>query len=259
MKQNKLSNTQNKSLAIGVFDSGLGGVSVLNSIREIMPNENIIYYGDSAFAPYGTKDLDDVRTRVFNIVDELLDRGIKALVIACNTATSVCANLLREKYDIPILGLEPALKPAIESNKKNIIVLATQITIREKKFANLLNKYKDGANIYKFAATKLVDIVENDKISDASVKWSLEDFLFQQDIKKIDAVVLGCTHFIFAKEEISRLIPNAEIFDGNKGVSSYLKTILEKTEMLNSSQSDGETLFLSSDESMIKRFKKYAR
>ncbi len=247
---------RNKS--IGVFDSGLGGVSVLNTIREKMPNENLIYYGDSAYNPYGIRDLDFVRDRVFTVVEELLDRGIKALVIACNTATSATAHLLREKYDIPILGLEPALKPAIDGNKKNIIVLATEITLKEKKFDTLMKRFEDKANITRVPASELVNIVENDIISQDSVNKVLDSLFKSNDISNVDAIVLGCTHFIFAKEEISKYIPNAKIYDGNIGVTNNLKRILKKENLLNDSNNP-KTIFLGSDLSTIERFRKYAR
>ncbi len=251
------STTLNSNLAIGVFDSGLGGVSVLNTISELMPNETLIYYGDSAFAPYGLKSSDEVIERVFSIVDELISMGIKALVIACNTATSVAVTLLREKHDIPILGLEPALKPAIDAGKKNVLVLATEVTIREKKFASLSKKFEDKAVIHKVPASKLVDIVESDNISLETVRFALKDALKTETIKDYDAVVLGCTHFIFAKNEIQSLIPKAEIYDGNIGVTEHLGVLLKKNNLLNTGKKR-ETVFLSSDEKMIERFKKYA-
>ncbi len=248
--------TLDSNLSIGVFDSGLGGVSVLNTIGELMPNENLIYYGDSAFAPYGRKSSEAVISRVFDVVDELMARGIKALVIACNTATSVAASLLREKYDIPILGLEPALKPAIDAGHKNVLVLATEITIREEKFAALSKKFEDKALIHKVPASMLVDVVENDKIDLNTVRLALHDALKTDVIADYDAVVLGCTHFIFAKEQVQRLIPNAIIYDGNQGVSEHLKNILKSRKLLNQG-SKKENLFLSSDPLMIERFKKY--
>ncbi len=258
MVNKDLSSGKNLSeLAIGVFDSGLGGVSVLNTISELMPNETLIYYGDSAFAPYGLKSSEDVINRVFNVVDELVARGIKALVIACNTATSVAVTLLREKYDMPILGLEPALKPAIDAGKQNVLVLATEITIRETKFANLSKKFEDKALIHKVPASRLVDIVESDNINVDTVKFALQDALKTERIKDYDAVVLGCTHFIFAKDEIQNLIPHATIFDGNIGVTEHLKALLTKNNLLNTGKKR-ETLFLSSDSAMIERFKKYA-
>ncbi len=254
----KLSSDQNLSeLAIGVFDSGLGGVSVLNTISELMPNENLIYYGDSAFAPYGLKSSEEVIDRVFKIVDHLITRGIKALVIACNTATSVAVTLLREKYDMPILGLEPALKPAIDDGYKNVLVLATEVTIREEKFAKLSKKFEDKALIHKVPASRLVDIVESDNISLDTVSFALQDALKTEQFKDYDAVVLGCTHFIFAKDQIQSLIPNAKIFDGNIGVTEHLIDLLSRNDLLNTG-TKRETLFLSSDQVMIERFKKYA-
>lgn len=252
------SESQSKSeLAIGVFDSGLGGVSVLNEIGQVMPKESLIYYGDSAFAPYGVKSTDEVVSRVFSITEALLDRGIKALVIACNTATSVAVHLLREKYRFPVLGLEPALKPAIDEGKKKILVLATEITIREKKFALLSKQFEGRALIHKVPASKLVELVESDQVSRESVEGAIRNALRHIRAEDYDAVVLGCTHFVFAKKEIQSLFPQAKIFDGNHGVSEHLRRLLEAESLL-AKGPRRPTLFLSSEERMIERFRRYA-
>ncbi len=246
-----------RDLAIGVFDSGLGGISVFNTIREYMPNENLIYYGDSAFAPYGVKSLNFVRNRVDLITEKLLSMGIKALVIACNTATSTSASILREKYDFPILGLEPALKPAVEAGYKNIAVLATEMTLKEKKFQTLMEKYHNIADIQKIPASCLVDIVENDRISFDNIKDCLDNF--KLDRESFDAVVLGCTHFIFPKKEISEYFSKAEIFDGNYGLAKNLKNTLESLDLIRKNSENRLSLILNSDSSLIERLEKYAK
>ena len=124
---------------IGVFDSGLGGISVVREIRRDMPNERVLYFGDSANAPYGTKSPEQVRKLSDAIVKRFVEQGVKAVVIACNTATSAAANELRDKYDIPIIGMEPALKVACDrghGNRQRVIVAATPLTLRERKFQN---------------------------------------------------------------------------------------------------------------------------
>lgn len=249
---------ERSELAIGVFDSGLGGVSVLNSIAETLPGESLIYYGDSAYAPYGTKSNEEVIERVFRIASRLCEEGIKALVVACNTATSVAVHLLREKYEIPILGLEPALKPAIVEGKEKILVLATEITLREKKFAELARKYEERAKIYKVPVGALVELAEHGTISPEGVEAILREALKSLYTEDFDAVVLGCTHFVFAKKEIQSLFPRAKVYDGNLGVAQNLRRILLKEEILQRTEKR-KTLFLSSDEAMIARFQYYAR
>ena len=137
-----------KNQPIGVFDSGLGGLSVLSELWKLMPNEKYIYLGDSKNAPYGTKSEQEVKKYTEENIIKLIDMGVKAVVIACNTATSVAANELREIFSIPIIGIEPAIKPAAENHKGgNIIVMATPMTLKKEKFNNLMNSYNDISNI----------------------------------------------------------------------------------------------------------------
>ena len=134
----------NSKKAIGVFDSGLGGISVLRDLKKLMPNEDFIYFGDSAYAPYGIKTKDEITKRCVEIIDFFIEKGVKAVVIACNTATSASANYLRKKYkDLPIIGMEPALKVATQGVKNNnIVVMATPLTLKEKKFETLMHKFR---------------------------------------------------------------------------------------------------------------------
>ena len=134
----------NKRRPIGFFDSGVGGLSVMREALKIMPNEDYIYFGDSKNAPYGTRTVDEVRKLTFDAVDFLLSKGVKGIVIACNTATSAAVAALRMEYpELPIVGIEPALKPAVELNKEgSILIMATSMTLKEKKFNNLMEKYR---------------------------------------------------------------------------------------------------------------------
>ena len=152
----------NSKKAIGVFDSGLGGISVLRDLKKLMPNEDFIYFGDSAYAPYGIKTKDEITKRCVEIIDFFIEKGVKAVVIACNTATSAAIKELRETYNITIIGIEPAIKPAVESKKQGkIIIMATTMTLAEKKFNNLMDKYKDEREIIKLPAPGLVEFVES--------------------------------------------------------------------------------------------------
>ena len=136
---------ENRKKPIGFFDSGVGGISVLREAVKLMPNENFIYFGDSLNAPYGTKPIEEVQALSVKNAEMLIEKGVKAIVIACNTATSVAAEILRDKYpDIPVVGVEPALKPALmyKENPK-VLVMATDVTLRERKFNTLLEKYRN--------------------------------------------------------------------------------------------------------------------
>ena len=132
------------SQPIGIFDSGLGGISVLRELRTLLPKEHFLYFGDSAYAPYGIKDKALITERCITICDDLVARGAKAIVVACNTATSACVGVLRERYDLPIVGMEPALKVAAERGAhQRIIVTATQLTLKEQKFARLMERFQN--------------------------------------------------------------------------------------------------------------------
>ena len=149
---------------IGVFDSGLGGISVAREIRRDMPNEHVLYFGDSANAPYGTKSPEQVRELSDAIVKRFVEQGVKAVVIACNTATSAAANELRDTYDIPIIGMEPALKVACDrghGKRQRVIVAATPLTLRERKFAVLMDRFKADHTIFPEPCPGLVEIVEH--------------------------------------------------------------------------------------------------
>lgn len=238
---------------IGVFDSGLGGISTLRELIKYMPNENYIYFGDSQFAPYGTKSKDEVIDRCKFICDFFIHSGVKAIVIACNTATSAAANILRDTYkDIPILGLEPALKVAVDSkNNSNIVVMATPLTLKESKFNTLMDIYSEDNTIIKMPCPELVSIVENNLLEDETLVINqLKKYYSEIDINSIDSVILGCTHFVFYKEYLKSILkPTVNIFDGNLGVTKHLNNILSNTNMLNQSNIPGTvTIYNSSND-----------
>jgi len=218
---------------IGVFDSGLGGLSVLYEIHKSLPNENLIYVGDSLNAPYGTRSKEEVFKLAKTICDYFISKNCKAIVIACNTATSAAVIKLRELYDIPIIGMEPAIKPALELSKGNILVMATEMTLTESKFSNLMMTISGSERITKWPAPSLVPLVEN-HFDNAQMKMeTLRDCL--SGIKETpEAIVLGCTHFIFLKKEIQQLFfQKVRIVDGNKGTVQQLIRQLETFNCLN--------------------------
>ncbi|MDD6462285.1 MAG: glutamate racemase [Bifidobacteriaceae bacterium] len=220
------------SAPIGVFDSGMGGISVVRQIRADMPDENIVFYGDSAHAPYGLKSVEEIRGYCFAIVDRLLDMGAKAIVIACNTATSACVNDLRERYSVPIIGMEPALKVACDRGNgtpQHVIVAATPLTLRERKFARLMARFQNAHDIEKQPCPDLVTIVESGQLEDRDlVMRTLHKYFDHYDLEHVDSVVLGCTHFIFYRSYFREFLPsNVAIVDGNEGTSRHLHVVLE--------------------------------
>ena len=253
-----------KNLPIAVFDSGMGGISVLKELIKVLPNENFIYYGDTANAPYGIKSVDEVRTLTFSVYEKLKMRGIKAFVIACNTATSASVAALREMYpnDI-IVGVEPALKPAaLCCENPTVAVLATPLTLNEEKFASLMSKYSQNARVIPFACPGLVEFVERGEVEGGAIEEFLNELLSPLKEENLDAIVLGCTHYPFVKKHILSILGNnILVFDGSLGTSLQTKRRLESTQILNDCGL-GQVTFLDSsypeienpDESMLVRF-----
>ena len=236
-------------LSVAVFDSGLGGVSVLKELLCELPHENFIYYGDTANAPYGVRTADEVRALTFSVYENMKKRGIKAFVIACNTATSVAVAQLREKYpeDI-IVGVEPALKPAALCRENpTVAVLATPLTLREEKFAALLGRFSGSAKVIPFACPGLVEFVERGETSGEELHIFLEELLSPLKCEKLDAVVLGCTHYPFVKEEIAKVLgTEVLIFDGSVGTARETKHRLDACGLLRDENKRGCVTFLDS-------------
>ncbi|BEP27685.1 glutamate racemase [Helicovermis profundi] len=225
--------------SIGIFDSGMGGISVLADCIRILPKENFIYYGDSKNAPYGIKTTEEVMELSENVCNYLIKKNVKAIVVACNTATSASINILRQRYNVPIIGMEPAIKPAIENYDGLIAVLATEVTLREKKFNNLLKVYGTNRKIVKIPCPNLVEIVENGIVDGKIAIREIEKCFEVIDISKISTIVLGCTHFVFLKSTIKSIVGNAiNIIDGNVGTVNNLKSILKSNRILNTENSN---------------------
>ena len=218
---------------IGVFDSGVGGISALQAMIRMLPQEHFIYYGDTANAPYGTKETGEVIRIVRQVTDRLLERNIKALVIACNTATGAAAYTLRRELTIPVIGMEPALKPASEIRKDgDVLVLATPLTLHQEKFNLLMEKYGEGA--VRVPCTGLMELVEQEDWQGA--ESYLKELFAWYDLEKTDAVVLGCTHYVFLKDMIRRMLPeHVVITEGSEGTARQLKRVLARNRLLNES------------------------
>ena len=238
--------TKNKASApIGVFDSGLGGISVLREMYKLMPNEDYYFFGDSKNAPYGTKSVAQVRQLSEDIVQKFIQNDVKAIVIACNTATSAAASYLREKYpDLPIVGLEPAVKPAVlHQENSRVLVMATPLTLKEEKFNNLMGRFKDQAQIIKLPAPEIVEFVERGELDTPGLYAYLEEIVAPYK-QQVDSVVLGCTHFPFVKQAIQNVIgENVYIVDGGAGAARELKHLLELKDLRNLRPENGTITF----------------
>ena len=236
--------------SIGVFDSGVGGISVLGALVRKLPHENFVYYGDSAHAPYGEKTIDEVRMLSSNIVDNMLRSGCKAIVIACNTATSAAADKLRMRYpNTPIIGLEPALKPAVLAKRHGrVLVMATPMTVKLEKFRNLMGEWGGEAEVVTVACTGLAARIEQGNLDSPDLTELLRE-LVGMHANKVDAVVLGCTHYPFIKKQIAGVVGDVPFFDGAAGTARQLKRRLAAASLLSDSKKTGQVKLLSSKDS----------
>ncbi len=228
-------------LPIGVFDSGVGGISVLADLAYQLPDEQYVYFGDSDNAPYGARSNEEVKQLSLNAVDYLLNFKIKALVVACNTATSVAINELRNNLNIPVIGMEPALKPGIELNKQGkVVVMATDVTLREKKFNDLICKLKYATNVIKMPCLGLVEMIEKGGKHSDKIRDYIKNVFSQYNIDEIGVIVLGCTHYIFVKDIIVDIVgENIAIVDGNLGTVRHVKYLLQADNKLTLSKTEG--------------------
>ncbi|MDT8716752.1 glutamate racemase [Clostridium sp. 19966] len=233
----------NPEAAIGFFDSGVGGLSVLKAAKELMPAEDFIYFGDSLNAPYGVKSIDEIRDLSFAAAEFLLKKQVKAIVVACNTATSAAIDDLRDFYsEIPIIGIEPALKPAVELNKDGkILVMATPVTLAEKKFNSLMIRYGKHSDIIPVPCAGLAELVEEGETSGKKINTYLCNILNDHLSTPIASIVLGCTHYPFIKKELLKLVgEEVAIIDGSYGTSYQLKRLLSKRALLSSKNTEGK-------------------
>ena len=233
---------------VGLLDSGLGGISVLGEALRQLPNEDYVYYGDTANAPYGDKTPEEVLGLVHQAVERLIELRCKAIVIACNTATSVSAGKLRQELALPIIGMEPALKPAsLLPGEGKILVMATRVTLALPKFQALMAQY--GRDAVPVPCHGLMECVERGELEGPKVTALLRQLLGPWLSQPVKAVVLGCTHYPFLRKAIAALFPKeTPLIDGNAGSVRQLRRRLEEEGLLSNRQEPGRVTFLSSSE-----------
>ena len=218
-------------MKIGIFDSGIGGLSVLNEARHRLPEQEFIFYADTEHVPYGTKTPEEIIGYAIGITDFLVEQGAEAIVVACNTATSVAIKELRSRYDIPILGMEPAVNPAVEVTEgKRIMVIATPVTIREDKLKDLLHRVDGDHRVDLLAMPRLVEFAEREEFESEEVDEYLRQQFAAFDKSEYCALVLGCTHFNYFKPAYRRYFgEDTLLVDGNKGTVKHLAEVLGLT------------------------------
>lgn len=220
---------------IGIFDSGIGGITLLHQAMVSLPNEKYIFYADVDHVPYGTKSKEDVVGFVDEVMKFMIEHNCKAVVIACNTATAVAIEIMRQKYNIPIIGIEPAVKPAVENSEgKRVMVVATPLTVQEKKLKTLLDRVDDGHLVDLVALPRLVEFAERNEFDSQEVFEYIKGELSGFDLDKYGELVLGCTHFNYFKESFLKLWPSHIcMIDGSEGTIRQLARVLEKEGKLN--------------------------
>lgn len=246
--QEKINCKTAKNKPIGIFDSGFGGLTVMSSINKMLPRENIIYFGDTAHVPYGSKSKDTVIKFSKDIASFLTEHGIKMLVIACNTASAFALPALKKTLPIPVIGvIEPGAKAAVSTTKnKKIGIIGTEGTINSKSYPKAINK-KSKYTVYQQACPLFVPLVEEGwhtgKITDDIVKYYLKPLMG----KNIDTLVLGCTHYPLLKKTLRKNTGNINLIDSAQATAAEVKKILSEKDLLADKKSKGKLIFYVSD------------
>ncbi|MFT9008304.1 MAG: glutamate racemase [Bifidobacterium sp.] len=233
---------------IGVFDSGVGGISTLKVLASMLPHEDFVFFGDSGNAPYGEKRREEVQRLTNDAVQKLLMHHIKGMVIACNTATSAAKPMLLERYpDLTIVGIEPALKEAVDNGAQNILVMATPLTLAMPKFQRQLHLFSGERHIETLPCSGLAGLIECGAQRLDDVKDLLRRLLSTTSGRRFDAVVLGCTHYPFVKDQIAECLPsNPSFYTGYEGLTRHLTHLLGERQLLRSTNACRSIEFLSS-------------
>ena len=235
--------------SIGVFDSGIGGLSVLKKIREQLPHEDLIYVADSGHAPYGNKPREFIEGRAFAISEFLLSQHIKALVVACNTATYAVAEKLRTHFvDVPIFAMEPGIKPAVLATKTGVIgTLATESTLSSEKFKKLVDEFASGKKVLIQPCYGLVELIENGELTSAQTRQLLEKYIQPLLEQNVDTLVLGCTHYPFVHDLIAEIAgEQVTIIETGDAVAKHVHKRLTEQNLLSNSEKQGDIRFWSS-------------
>lgn len=248
-------------MRIAFFDSGIGGLTVLSEALRMLPGEEYLYYADTDHVPYGDKPKEAVRQYVCAAAGFIARQGVKALVVACNTATSIGIEELRSRYSFPVIGMEPAVKPAVEHNSgRRVLVLATALTLREEKFQHLVSRVDAAGIVDTLAFPELVQFAERGIFDEPVILSCLKEKLASLDLRQYGTVVLGCTHFPFYRRAIAGLFPaGVALIDGNAGTVRHLRNILASRNLLSALDEPRPPLFYFSgrrelDDSRCRRY-----
>jgi glutamate racemase len=233
------------SKPIGVFDSGIGGTSIWNEINQLLPSENSIYLADSKHAPYGIRSKDEIIKLSDKNTALLLKKGCKIIVVACNTATTNAIDYLRKKFDVPFIGIEPAIKPAsLKTASKVIGILATKGTLSSSLFQETTNLYNQGIEIIEQEGSGIVELIENGKLDSTEMVLLLKSYVLPMVEKGIDHLVLGCSHYPYLIPNLRKILPeNITIIDSGYAVAKQTKAVLTQFDLLNKNSAAGKHQF----------------
>lgn len=233
---------------IGIFDSGVGGLTVWKELVKSLPNESVIYYADSANCPYGPKNKETIISLTSKVVDFLISKDCKIIIVACNTATAAAIDFLRSKYPIPFIGMEPAVKPAAQNSKtKSIAVLATEGTFNGKLYTETSRKYAKDVVLNIKVGDQLVDIVEKGMINVPSTESHIRSLIKPLIDKNIDHLVLGCTHYPFLTGVLEKVLPKyVKIINPTPAIVNQTKRVLGQFDLLNLQKIEPSYKFYSS-------------
>jgi glutamate racemase len=222
-------------MSIAFFDSGIGGLTVLKTALNLLPDESYIYYADTKNLPYGIKPREEIKKYIFDSIEFLSKKNIKILVLACNTATAVALEDLKKMYDFPIIGMEPAIKSAIRKNKdKRILVLATTLTLKEQKLNSLIKSCSSNNRVEKQALDELVLFAERFEFNSSKVVRYIRSQFNTINLDEYGTIILGCTHFIYFKPIFRKIMPiTIDIIDGNEDTVKKMVSELTKNSLLN--------------------------
>ena len=238
---------------IGIFDSGVGGTSIWSEIVQFLPNEDTIYLADSKHAPYGTKSKDEILRLSIKNTEMLLEKGSKMIVVACNTATTNAINYLRKNYQVPFIGIEPAIKPAaLQTTTKKVGVLATKGTLSSSLFHNTSKIHAAGIEVFEQEGKGLVQLVESGKAQSKDAQTLLEKYVSPMLAEGIDCLVLGCTHYPYLIPILKAIVPqNVQIIDSGFAVAKQTKAVLESHGLLNTSTTGVKHVFYTNGDTQL--------
>lgn len=218
--------------SIGFFDSGVGGLTVLKTAMALLPGENFIYYGDTENAPYGSKETEEIQKLTQKGIEFLLGKGVKALVIACNTATSAAVDHTRNVLRIPVISMEPAIKPALAAVEGAVLMMATPSTVARTRYQQLLARFDEQGRVINLPCPYLASEIEKSLFTPGRIRAHLEELLAPYQEAGVEAVVLGCTHYVLVKHLVQEIMPYAQVFDGNEGTARRLAAVLAEKNLL---------------------------